>query len=172
MHALRYGSLGERRRHENFVGPIDRPDVSMPMDYFVLTVHGPDGVTVVDTRSSAVVGVRRGRTTLTPVERLLRDVGAEPASVRRVVLMHLHYDHAGGVDLFADADLVVQADELAFVSDAVMRHNIVGAFYKCREIAAILDADRAGPSGVSTGASNWPPASNCTASADTPAAPK
>ena len=37
----------------------------------------------------------------------LRALGVEPAAVGTVVLSHLHTDHVGGVDAFADADVLV-----------------------------------------------------------------
>jgi N-acyl homoserine lactone hydrolase len=42
----------------------------------------------------------------------LRAAGAAPAEIRFVILTHLHFDHAWNVDLFPDAQVVVQAAEL------------------------------------------------------------
>src|SRR3989304_3724796 len=41
-------------------------------------------------------------------------VGLEPDDVDLVVLSHLHYDHAGGAQLFPKSELVVQKDEYAY----------------------------------------------------------
>lgn len=44
----------------------------------------------------------------------LDSVGLEPNDVDIVVLSHLHFDHAGGADLFRSSELVVQQDEYAY----------------------------------------------------------
>lgn len=40
--------------------------------------------------------------------------GFEPADVAHVVLSHLHYDHAGGIEFFPDASFYAQRRELEF----------------------------------------------------------
>ncbi len=44
----------------------------------------------------------------------LKRIGVEPSEVSRVILSHLHVDHAGGLQFFPDAQVCVQKDELAY----------------------------------------------------------
>src|SRR5262245_56333638 len=44
----------------------------------------------------------------------LDTLGLAPDDVDMVVLSHLHYDHAGGAQLFPGSELIVQRDEYAF----------------------------------------------------------
>lgn len=44
----------------------------------------------------------------------LRDAGVDPKDVELVLLTHLHWDHAGNCDLFPDATVLVQRDELRY----------------------------------------------------------
>jgi len=44
----------------------------------------------------------------------LAAAGVAPADVEHVILTHLHWDHAGNCDLFPDAGIVVQRDELRY----------------------------------------------------------
>ena len=44
----------------------------------------------------------------------LDTLGLAPDDVDMVVLSHLHYDHAGGAQLFPESELIVQQDEYAF----------------------------------------------------------
>ena len=41
-------------------------------------------------------------------------LGLEPENIDLVVLSHLHFDHAGGADIFPSSELIVQKDEYAF----------------------------------------------------------
>ncbi|MFC7214344.1 N-acyl homoserine lactonase family protein [Saliphagus sp. GCM10025334] len=74
-----------------------------------------------------------------PVEHLT-DLGYEPGDVDTVVLSHLHTDHAGNLDSFPEATVVVRKEELryAFWPDGPQRlFYLEGDFRHLRE----LDAD-------------------------------
>ena len=117
---------------ENFLRPSGEPDAIMPIDYFVWAIRGPlddpaPGVIVIDTGMSRdAVSRRPGRIILTTVERALANAGIEAAQVEDVVVTHMHYDHAGGLDLFPNAALHLQDREMAFCTGRSMRHDVLG----------------------------------------------
>lgn len=47
----------------------------------------------------------------------LDSAGVKPESVGHIVQSHLHYDHAGGLEFFPDADVYVQKAELPFAQN-------------------------------------------------------
>src|ERR1035437_8474091 len=98
VHALRYATLPGRPRRDNFIF-ADAHDMPMPLDYFVWAIVGHDRSIVVDTGFNRAEGERRGRTFLRNPADLLQSIGIEADTVRDVVLTHLHYDHAGNLDL-------------------------------------------------------------------------
>lgn len=97
--------------------------VSVPVPFYVL--EHPDGVALFDCGLSASMidhddGFRQAlRATdidasLTPQEtvtRHLERLDIDPARVRHVVLSHLHFDHAGGLNELPNAEVVVQRRE-------------------------------------------------------------
>ncbi|OZA90873.1 MAG: MBL fold hydrolase [Azorhizobium sp. 39-67-5] len=113
--ALRY-AVHERKAFENFIRPPDPHDAPMPMDYFVWVLRRGDEVVVVDTGFTPEGGARRGRTLVRPVEVALRQLGVAPEQVADVVITHLHYDHAGNLDLFPRARFHLQEAEMGFAT--------------------------------------------------------
>lgn len=98
-------------------------DRTFPVNVFA--VEHPDGVCVFDagqTARAAAVGYfpawhpffRLARFELGPADEAgaqLARMGVDPASVRWVVLSHLHTDHVGGLEAFAGAEVLVSRTE-------------------------------------------------------------
>jgi glyoxylase-like metal-dependent hydrolase (beta-lactamase superfamily II) len=73
------------------------------------------------TRRLKVEGWGGGHATLTKV---LAQEGLTPGDIDHVVLTHGHFDHADNLDLFPDACVVIQRDELAHAADPVPSQRI------------------------------------------------
>lgn len=93
------------------------------LDYFVWVVRRSDATFVVDTGFAEEAARRRGRELLrSPVEALqLLDIDA--AQVTNVILSHLHYDHAGNINLFPNARFHLQEVEMAYATGRHMGHG-------------------------------------------------
>ncbi|HEY0301126.1 MAG TPA: N-acyl homoserine lactonase family protein [Rhizomicrobium sp.] len=140
IHAIRY-ARHERVAADNFIGggAADDHDAPMPLDYFVWAIERADAPPiVVDTGFGEEAAQRRGRTMLRPVEDGLRAVGIAPEDVAEVVLTHLHYDHAGSLDLFPNARFHIQEGELAFATGKAMLHRHVRAPFDCEPVAQMV----------------------------------
>ena len=116
----------EARRGDHFhpdfpAAPGDPDDAEpMSMDYFVWAIVGDDRVWVVDTGFGTDDAVGRGRRLLRTAADGLALIGVDAASVTDVIITHLHYDHAGGLDQFPAARFHVQDREVAFVTGRTM----------------------------------------------------
>ena len=62
-------------------------------------------------------------------------IGVRPSEVTKIVLSHLHVDHAGGLQYFPEAQVYVQKDELAYA----LYPNSFQALAYARETFAIPD---------------------------------
>lgn len=136
VYALKYAHHA-RRRAENFIGG-DPHDGPMPLDYFVWLIRGDGREVVVDTGFSAAMAAKRGRDHLRCPTEALRTLGCEAATVRDVVITHLHYDHVGNFELFPAATLHLQDLEMRYATGRHMcdeRHR--GAF-EAEDVAGMV----------------------------------
>jgi len=116
VYALRHATHAERRSCKNFI--FDEHDAPMPMDYFIWAVRGNEPTIVVDIGYGAdAAGRGNGRLLRRPVD-ALRQVGIDAAEV---VLTHLGWDHAGGLDLFPRALFHLQAEPAVAHSSGRLR---------------------------------------------------
>jgi len=74
----------------------------------------------------------------------LRAVGEDPASIDFVVVSHLHYDHAGGMELLPNSRFVVQRSEImaaaAPMGPAELEIGSKDMFFDRKDIAAVVDS--------------------------------
>lgn len=134
IHAIRTGSVrikvsqvqgrghGPRRRLNVFV---DR-EWTEPLPIYAWVIEHPEGVIVVDTGETSRVSepgyfprwhpyfrlaVREEVAPEQTIGRQLRQRGIEPGDVLKVVMTHLHTDHAGGLHDFPNKEILVNEAE-------------------------------------------------------------
>ena len=123
---------------------------SEPLPIYAFAIEHPEGVIVVDTGETARsadpgyfprwhpafrFAVREHVEPEQEVGPQLQHLGIEPRDVRRVVLTHLHTDHAGGLHHFPDAEILVSRAERDHA--AGLRGRVRG--YPNRRFPAWLD---------------------------------
>ena len=130
-------------------------DETLPVNAFL--VHHPDGLCLFDTGQTAEAArpgyfprwhpfLRLARFELGPEDEIgsqLARSEIDPASVRWVVLSHLHTDHVGGVGPFAGAEVVVSRAEWERASGISGR--LLGYIHPDRLPSAPVLVDLAGP---------------------------
>jgi glyoxylase-like metal-dependent hydrolase (beta-lactamase superfamily II) len=93
---------------------------------------------VVDTGFDAVAAARRGRTLTRPVAEGLAAVDVDPSTVLDVVITHMHYDHAGNVELFPRARFHVQDAEMAYCTGRAMTHLHLAAPFDAEDVVEMV----------------------------------
>jgi glyoxylase-like metal-dependent hydrolase (beta-lactamase superfamily II) len=117
--ALRYGIFDGRIQAQNMLLPDDHMAPS-PLDFYVFSIRGGGRTIVMDTGFNAASAARRGRELICTPDTALRNVGIEPAEVADVVLTHMHWDHAGGMEYFPKATFHIQEAEMAYCTGPCM----------------------------------------------------
>jgi N-acyl homoserine lactone hydrolase len=118
LYALQNGFLGIPRSML-FYGEYGEAPAQIPVSCWLVRTSG--GTILFDTGVSprAVPGLMRNDrlarfTEEDALPNRLLSIGLTPNDVDMVVLSHLHYDHAGGADLFTKSLLIAQKDEYSY----------------------------------------------------------
>lgn len=130
-------ATGGRPARDNYLYPGDRSGEEA-IDFIVFVAACGDDVVVIDTGFDRAAGERRGRHLELTAAEAVRAAGLDPSAVRTVVLSHLHYDHAGNVEDFPDAQVVLQQAELAYATGPAMRHHRLSHFFEPEDVATVL----------------------------------
>lgn len=119
VYALKYAERNTRTRADSFLDD-DHPAAPHGMDYFVWVLDNGQRQIVVDTGYDLAEGERRGRPILRDPAQSLAALDLNPETVDTVLITHLHYDHAGGLDRYPRATFHIQDTEMAFATGPCM----------------------------------------------------
>ena len=87
---------------------------------------------------AAAAARRPGRVILTSVADMLNRLAVDPALVRDVVLMHMHFDHAGSIDLLSAAAFHIQNFEMAFCTRRCMCHRMLRDTFEVDQVISAV----------------------------------
>lgn len=122
VYAIKYADRNARTRADSFIFD-DNHDAPHAMDYFMWLIRGQGRVILVDTGYDMDEATSRDRPIrLDPVE-ALKPFDLTPDDITEIIVTHLHYDHAGGLHLFPNATLHLQAAEMAYATGPCMCHD-------------------------------------------------
>src|ERR1700746_1791869 len=110
----------QRTPHMNFLSPDPHETSAQDLDYFVWLIRGGGRDIMVDTGFNAGEANLRGpNLPLNPVD-ALAGFGVKAETIRDIVVTHLHYDHAGNLDLFPNARFHLQDREMSYATGRCM----------------------------------------------------
>src|SRR6201996_2844377 len=138
IYALRYATMSPRTPHLNYLVPDPHETTAQDLDYFVWLIRGSGRDILVDTGFNAEEAQLRGRKlNLNPVEALTR-FGVQADAIKDVVVTHLHYDHAGNLDLFPNARFHLQDREMRYVTGRYMTHGLLRGSFALADVEGMV----------------------------------
>ncbi|WP_224823251.1 N-acyl homoserine lactonase family protein [Cognatishimia sp. MH4019] len=137
VHAIKYADRNARTRADSFVFD-DNHDAPHAMDYFIWVLRSGDDVILIDTGYDAAEGLSRDRPIRRDPAEALAPLGLKPEDITTLIVTHLHYDHAGGLHLFPNATLHLQAAEMAFATGPCMCHDTLRMPYTAEHICEAI----------------------------------
>jgi glyoxylase-like metal-dependent hydrolase (beta-lactamase superfamily II) len=115
IHAVRFASATSTKSANYLRYDVYRePDGPQICDFYYWVIRTPDTVVLVDAGFSRELAGTWGVPFDLDVPEGLAALGLTPADVDTVVLTHLHSDHAGNLELFENAQIVLQGAEYDF----------------------------------------------------------
>ena len=120
--ALKYAERGNRTRSESFI--MD-PHHETPhdIDYFVWLLTNGSKSILVDTGYDLEEANLRDRAIIQAPSAMLAEFGYAPDRIDTIILTHLHYDHAGSIKDFPNANLHLQELEMQYATGPCMCNN-------------------------------------------------
>lgn len=138
--ALRYASRPSTRDNVFYrYHEYGEPDGPQEMAYYLWVLRNRDATILVDTGYSAVGGSRRGRGHLVAPLEALDQIGVGRDDVDLLINTHLHYDHTGHIDAFADTPLLVNETELAAWTSPLAERKHYAMHIEPDEVAVVQD---------------------------------
>ncbi|MEO0943379.1 MAG: N-acyl homoserine lactonase family protein [Pseudomonadota bacterium] len=119
--AIKYADRNSRTRADSFIFD-DNHDAPHAMDYFMWLLKNGTQTILVDTGYDQAEAVARERPIRLDPAAALAPFGITPDDIDDIIVTHLHYDHAGGLHLFPNARLHLQAAEMAYATGPCMCH--------------------------------------------------
>lgn len=126
VHSVTYAERNARTRSDSFLFD-DNHDAPHAMDYSFWVLRNGAQVILVDTGYDVQEAKLRGRPIQMDPREALKPLGIKAEDVTQVIVTHLHYDHAGGLHLFPNATLHMQAAEMQFATGPCMCHGTLRA---------------------------------------------
>ncbi len=117
--ALKYARHANRTRFDNFMSADDHATLQ-PIDYFVWVIRNKHRTILVDTGFDRKEAGQRGRTLDAEPQEMLAKIGIASDKIDTVIVSHLHYDHAGTLDLYPSAHFHIQEAEMAYATGPCM----------------------------------------------------
>ncbi|HEV7337535.1 MAG TPA: N-acyl homoserine lactonase family protein [Bosea sp. (in: a-proteobacteria)] len=133
VYAIRYATNPARTRNGAFIRDPD-PTAPLGIDFYFWVAVSGDTAIVIDTGMAPGKAARQGHTLLIEPLAALQKLGIAEEAVKTVIMTHLHYDHTGNTDAFANATFHLQAEEMAFATGPLMEHGWLRHAYHADEI--------------------------------------
>lgn len=141
--AIRYADQQNRTRARAFLMD-DNHNAPYPIDFYIWLLRRGEEVILVDTGFDGVEAGKRGFELRQEIGPALAPFGLTPDDITKLIVTHLHFDHAGGLHLFPNAMLYLQAAEMAYATGPCMCHDVLRAPFTGAHVCEAVKALYAG----------------------------
>jgi glyoxylase-like metal-dependent hydrolase (beta-lactamase superfamily II) len=139
VYAVKFGAMEGGNQGRFFQHPpaefLEQPG---HLDFMVWVIRTGSEDIVVDAGLTYEVAEKRNRPIFQLPSEAVRSIGVDPARVSNLILSHLHYDHAGDLDPFTTARVVVQESEMRFWTGPYARRGEFGRLVELHDLQRLI----------------------------------
>ena len=135
IYALKFGERIKRiAMKDAAVG--DKSGDSSKVFFMYWLLKGNNGKTIlVDAGFTEDAGIDPNEITFTPPENLLTTVNIKPEEITDIIITHPHWDHIGGIDLYPNSMLWMQAEDY---NDLVTKKDPESVGYNKKDVQKVI----------------------------------
>ncbi|MGC6517691.1 MAG: N-acyl homoserine lactonase family protein [Candidatus Puniceispirillaceae bacterium] len=137
--AVKYAMRNTRTRQDSFMFDPHHSH-QHDMDYFIWVLRSDKDVILVDTGYDEEEAERRNRPILRNQHEALKALSLAPETIQKVIITHLHYDHAGSLASYPNATFYVHPDEMAYATGPCMCEDVLRMPYSGSHICDAITA--------------------------------
>ncbi|WP_454829826.1 N-acyl homoserine lactonase family protein [Paraburkholderia xenovorans] len=138
VYAIRYASVDRPTRSNFLYGQDPHDDSTMPMDFYVWLIRGENRVVLVDTGFNDISSSMRGRQYSCKPEVTLQGLGVHVEQVADLIITHMHYDHAGSVDVYPQVRIHLQESEMQYATGRCMCDKKTNHFFYVEDVKTLV----------------------------------
>ena len=138
VYAIKYAERNDRTRNDSFIFD-DHAYEQHSIDYFIWVLKNNDQIVLVDTGYDQEEANRRNRPIIRSPSKAIRDFGINPEKISDVIITHLHYDHAGGLNEFPNAKFHLQEMEMSYATGPCMCHETIKMPFTGKHISQMVE---------------------------------
>ena len=138
VYSIKYAERSNRTRKESFIFD-DHSDENHVIDYYIWVLKSGDKIIVVDTGYDYEEAKRRQRPILRSPAEALEAININSSDVTDVIITHLHYDHAGGLNDFPNALFHLQESEMSYATGPCMCHEVIKMPFTGKHVCQMVE---------------------------------
>ena len=138
VYCVKYAERVDRTRNESFIFD-DHSNENHVIDYFVWVLKSGSKTIVVDTGYDYSEAKRRQRPILRSPAEALKTININTLDVTDVIITHLHYDHAGGLNDFPNAIFHLQETEMSYATGPCMCHEVIKMPFTGKHVCQMVE---------------------------------
>lgn len=144
LYAIEIGRRTAQLQNFVYMDETLGPGSPIEIAYYFWCLKYQDHALLVDAGFEPQEAMARGLRAVSDPRARLSQIGVSPEQVKTIVLTHLHWDHAGGLALFPQADILAPRQDWELYSGPAVRHPMIRRYIRPEDLELLREAEAMG----------------------------